>query len=157
MKQATQKALVVAFIIYLASAISVPAFARGGHGGGPHGGGFHGRPPGPGPGGRPPGGFHGRPPHGWHHRGPRWHGSYGFYMDLTPVFWRPWYYPPYYGRPYYESPTVIVQQPIQYVNKYDNTSNYWYYCQSPKGYYPYVTQCDASWIKVHPFPPDAQN
>lgn len=137
MKKIFRKTLAVALVACLAGAVSQPALARGGHGGGHHGGGFH---------GRHHGGHH-------HHHGHRWHGSYGFYMDLTPAFWYPWYYHPY---PYYGGSTIIVQQPVQYVSREDNSGNYWYYCHNPKGYYPYVSQCNAQWVKVRPFPADAQ-
>jgi hypothetical protein len=29
---------------------------------------------------------------------------------------------------------------------------YWYYCQSPPGYYPYVGQCPGGWLQVAPRP-----
>lgn len=141
MKKIFRKPLAMALAACLAGAVSQPALARVHHGQGHHGGGFHGR-------------HHGSH-HGGHHHyhGHRWHGSYGFYMDLTPAFWYPWYYHPY---PYYGGATIIVQQPVQYVSREDNSRNYWYYCHNPKGYYPYVSQCNAQWVKVRPFPADAQ-
>jgi hypothetical protein len=27
-------------------------------------------------------------------------------------------------------------------------SQYWYYCQSPAGYYPYIQQCGTNWQPV---------
>jgi len=30
------------------------------------------------------------------------------------------------------------------------TSSYWYYCENPKGYYPYVKDCPYGWMKVVP-------
>ncbi len=140
MKQTIKKTLAVALAACLAGVVASPALARGHHGGGHHGGGFH----------------HGG--HHHHHHGHRWHGSYGFYMDLTPAFWYPWYYHPYpYYGGYYGGSTVIVQQPVQYVSREDsgNGGNYWYYCHNPQGYYPYISQCNARWVKVRPFPADA--
>ena len=32
-------------------------------------------------------------------------------------------------------------------------SDYWYYCQNPQGYYPYVNSCPGGWMKVVPQPP----
>ncbi len=29
-------------------------------------------------------------------------------------------------------------------------AGYWYYCQNPPGYYPYVTECPAGWVAVLP-------
>ncbi len=164
MKQIIKKAFAVALAACLVGAVSTPALARGHHGFGGfrgggfrsggfggrgfHRGGFHG-------GGFRGGGFHGFPHHRWHGHHRHWHGSYGFYMDLTPAFWYPWYYRPYY--PYYGSSTVIVQQPVQYVSREDDNGDYyWYYCHNPQGYYPYISQCNSRWVKVRPFPADAQ-
>ncbi len=141
MKQTLKKTLAVVLAACLAGAVSTPALARGGHGGGHRGGEHHG-------GGHHHGGHH-------HHHGHRWHGSYGFYMDLTPAFWYPWYYHPYYPYYGYGGSTVIVQQPVQYVSRDEgNAENYWYYCHNPRGYYPYISQCNAKWVKVRPFPAD---
>ena len=40
------------------------------------------------------------------------------------------------------APPVYQQAPAQY----------WYYCQSPPGYYPYVGQCPGGWMQVAPQP-----
>jgi hypothetical protein len=29
---------------------------------------------------------------------------------------------------------------------------FWYYCEHPKGYYPYVSQCPSGWRAVSPTP-----
>ncbi|MGD0236098.1 MAG: hypothetical protein ABSC55_16385 [Syntrophorhabdales bacterium] len=53
----------------------------------------------------------------------------------------------YYGYPYpyaYAQPPVYNTEPQQ---------DYWYYCQNPQGYYPYVTQCPGGWMRVVPTPP----
>jgi hypothetical protein len=70
------------------------------------------------------GGFHGRGFGGFHGRG--FHAG-GFHPGFG-VF-----YYPYYG--YYD----YGQPP---------SSQTWYYCSDPAGYYPYVTQCDAGWQTV---------
>ena len=31
-------------------------------------------------------------------------------------------------------------------------ASYWYYCQNPQGYYPYVPQCPSGWMQVVPRP-----
>ena len=92
-----------------------PAYAGGFHGGGFGGfGGFHG------------GGFHGGGFHGRGVRGGRFHDNRFFFGG---AFADPWwgYYPDYgyydYGQPY--------------------SSQTWYYCSDPAGYYPYVTQCST--------------
>jgi hypothetical protein len=121
----------------------VPAYAAHGgggfHGGGFHGGGFHG------------GGFHGGGFHGggfgrfhgggFHHGGFRhdgfrgrggwwWGGALG--LATAPYLYDWGDYPSYdtYGgsTPY--------------------ASQYWYYCQNPAGYYPYVGQCSTNWQPV---------
>ncbi|MDO8788731.1 MAG: hypothetical protein Q7J42_11725 [Sulfuritalea sp.] len=33
------------------------------------------------------------------------------------------------------------------------TSQWWYYCAQPAGYYPHVQQCSAAWTRVSPQPP----
>jgi hypothetical protein len=65
---------------------------------------------------------------------------------------------PYYSYPYYSYPAPVVQQPLQeiYVQpapQQPATTGYWYFCQNPEGYYPYVKQCPDGWMKVVPSPP----
>jgi hypothetical protein len=69
--------------------------------------------------------------------------------------WYPYYYPYYSYYPYYPyyapAPTVAVeQQPQQYTDSGEQQSDYWYYCQNPQGYYPYVQSCPGGWMKVVP-------
>ena len=69
-----------------------------------------------------------------------------------PGWWGPAYPYPY---PYYASPPVVVQQqPEVYVEpqQQQEAPSYWYYCQKPQGYYPYVKQCPGGWMKVVPSP-----
>ena len=69
--------------------------------------------------------------------GPRWGGA---------SWWGPSY-------PYYLSPPVVIeQQPPIYVQPEAQTHQpyYWYYCQNPQGYYPYVKNCPGGWMKVVP-------
>ncbi|HJV92339.1 MAG TPA: hypothetical protein VJ572_02635 [Azonexus sp.] len=71
--------------------------------------------------------------------------------------WSPWYYPP----PYYYEPRVVVVPPSPppvYIEQSDPAAGapsgqqYWYYCKSAKGYYPYVKECPDGWQKVMPEP-----
>jgi hypothetical protein len=61
--------------------------------------------------------------------------------------------------PHYVYPEpVIVQQPVtevyvQPAPRRSAESGYWYYCQNPEGYYPYVRRCPNGWMKVVPSPP----
>ena len=83
------------------------------------------------------GDFHGHP-----HGGTRVFIGSGFW-------WGPgWWGPPY---PYYTDPPVVVQQePPIYPDAVPQTQYYWYYCQNPAGYYPYVQQCPGGWMTVVP-------
>ncbi len=72
---------------------------------------------------------------------------------------RPYYAYPYY--PYsYPSP-VVIQQPaaevyVQPAPQQPEEPGYWYYCQNPQGYYPYLRQCSSGWMKVVPSSPPPQ-
>jgi hypothetical protein len=95
---------------------------------------------------------------GWRGHYAAWHGHYGHYRGWGPRFywggsivlgspWYPWYpYP--YG--YYAAPPSYVQPPPVYVEPQQPQQNYWYYCQDPQGYYPYVKNCPGGWMKVVP-------
>jgi hypothetical protein len=90
---------------------------------------------------------------------PAWahgHAHVGIYFG-GPIFW------PYYPRPYYEpyyGPTTIITEPAPvYIEQAPastsapaSSSNYWYYCNNPDGYYPYVKECPGGWQKVAPQP-----
>ncbi len=76
----------------------------------------------------------------------------------VPAFYpAPYYYPPYYYAP---PPVVYTPPPVYYVNPpapapsgpASTSSQYWYYCDDPQGYYPYVAQCNAAWRQVAPQP-----
>ena len=64
----------------------------------------------------------------------------------------PWYYPP----PVYVPPPVafvrppVVYQPPSYVAPQEQV---WYYCDNPRGYYPYVGSCRDGWRTVPSTPP----
>jgi hypothetical protein len=89
--------------------------------------------------------------HGGHHR--HGHTSLGLHIGV-PLFWNS---PPYYAYP----PTVIAvpSQPQVYIERgYEEPApareqGYWYYCDSPSGYYPYVRECPGGWERVAPTPP----
>jgi len=58
--------------------------------------------------------------------------------------------PPVYAAP----PSVIVETPptVYQEQPQQQASQYWYYCQEPQGYYPYVSQCQKGWQQVSPSP-----
>lgn len=87
--------------------------------------------------------------------GPR--GRVGVYIG-GPVLWGPMWYP----SPYYYPPQVVVvpaPQPPVYIEQAqepapapDAGQQYWYFCKSAQGYYPYVKECPGGWQKVLPQP-----
>ena len=91
-------------------------------------------------------------------------GHVHFGVVVGPV-WGPWYYPPtYYYPPYYppvvverQVPQVYIEQPQMEPPPPAPTAapqvNYWYFCASAKGYYPYVKECPGGWQRVLPQPP----
>jgi hypothetical protein len=151
MKHMTWAIVVVGLLL---AGSTLPVEAAGG------GGGFHGGGGGYSGGGR----YHGGGG-GWHGGGGGWGWHGGGVVIVGPGFWGPWwygggypYYPyPYYSDPYYATPPVAVQQDpsvyIQQSQSQPQQPNYWYYCQNPQGYYPYVQQCSGGWMTVVPQPP----
>jgi len=64
-------------------------------------------------------------------------------------YWGPgWWGAPYY----YAPPPVVAQEPPVYVEPAPPQPQtvYWFYCQNPQGYYPYVQQCPGGWMRVVP-------
>ena len=85
---------------------------------------------------------------GWwgHHRPWRPHvHAPRFYWSGTVVL-GPWYPYGYYAAP----PVVIQHDPPVYVHPEQEEPLYWYYCQDPQGYYPYIKSCPGGWMKVVP-------
>jgi hypothetical protein len=128
--------LTTILVVLLTSTLTDYAYGAGGyHGGGYHGGGYYG------------GGYHGGGYHGGGYYGGVWIGpGWGW------GGWGPWWGAPYY--PYYASPPVVEQQAPVYVEPTPQREeqSYWYYCQNPEGYYPYVQNCPGGWMKVVPQP-----
>jgi hypothetical protein len=79
--------------------------------------------------------------------------------------------PPFFGRhPFFFGsglvvPSPVVAVPSTYVYTYptpvyvpspgsgQSQPQYWAYCQSAQGYYPYVPECPGGWLPVLPTPP----
>lgn len=94
--------------------------------------------------------------HGGHHR----HFNRQFSVVIGAPYWDPFYYPRYYPR-YYAPlvierpvPQVYIEQPSALAPLAADAANYWYYCSSARGYYPYVSECPGGWQKVLPRPPE---
>jgi hypothetical protein len=141
----------VAAVLLCATALGQPNLAYAGHGGG-GGGGFHGGGGGFHGGGMGGfhgggfGGFHGGGFGGFHSRFAGMHhgfgerhdgfrrgvfiGGLGFGYYGYPYGWD---YSPDYGYSGYSQPY---------------SSQNWYYCSDPAGYYPYVAQCNTGWQAV---------
>jgi hypothetical protein len=98
------------------------------------------------------------------HRDHHGHGSsYRIWIGpgWLPGWWGsayPYYrYYPYSYYSYYPAPVVIPGQP-QAPEPSQEQESYWYYCQDPPGYYPYVKSCPGGWMKVvpEPVPPESR-
>ncbi|HKO09785.1 MAG TPA: hypothetical protein VJ487_18930 [Alphaproteobacteria bacterium] len=83
----------------------------------------------------------------WNHA---WHdGRLGWWWVVGP-YW--YFYPqPIYPYPDPYLPPSVVAQPGP---AGPAPAQFWYYCDSPPGYYPYVTSCSAAWRQV-PVTPQA--
>ena len=85
------------------------------------------------------------------HGGHRLHGHSSFGIFLGPAFgW------PYYSAPAYYPPVIAVpSSPPVYIEQGQgqDASAYWYYCENPQGYYPYIKECPGGWQTVAPEPP----
>lgn len=59
-----------------------------------------------------------------------------------------------YQRTYYKTRNVVIEQPViptsSTLQRTVGDPKYWYYCRSPRGYYPDVTDCPLGWKKVTP-------
>jgi hypothetical protein len=82
--------------------------------------------------------------------------SVGIGVPLVPG---PFYYPPPYV---YAPPPAVVYTPPPVVYApsapaqpayASQSAQAWYYCDNPKGYYPYVTSCSTEWRQVPATPP----
>jgi hypothetical protein len=87
-----------------------------------------------------------------------WRRGYVFIRPSVVVPFGP-YWGPYYGEPYPYPPVIVTSPPQVYVQPAPQTPNppppaaaYWYYCEDPQGYYPYVQQCPGGWQPVAPTP-----
>ena len=131
----------------------------GGHGGGPGWGGHWG-----GPGW---GGHWGGPGWGGRWGGPGWGPGWGYWggpgIYLGAPFWGgPYWGGPFWGAPYWGGPygyfagppTVVEESPPVFTQPAPQPGGayYWYYCENPEGYYPYVRECPNGWMKVNPSP-----
>lgn len=134
--------VVVAGIVFCGAAIA----AHGGHGGGGHSGGGHGG------NGSGHGGPHGLP-----------HGGYGYALGGAfvggPWFWGLYDTWPFYDDYYFAPDAMVPNITPAYIEQRAPGASpqpadaFWYYCDNPAGYYPYVQNCPAGWQRVRPQAP----
>ncbi len=90
-----------------------------------------------------------------HWRGGRWihdwhDGRYGWWWFVDGGWY---FYPaPIYPYPTYVPPAIVVQQPPPTPQGLPPAQS-WYFCDNPKGYYPYVASCNGAWREVPAAPP----
>jgi len=111
--------------------------------------------------------------HGGHVGGHGGHvGGHGGHVGFEFLFGVPYsypYYPPPYYYPYSYYPPVMAapSQPPVYIEQGSAQpapqqapttpeNYYWYHCDKPDGYYPYIKECLGGWQKVVPTPPPQQ-
>jgi hypothetical protein len=75
--------------------------------------------------------------------------GFGFGVPVVPA---PWYYAPppvvYAPPPVVYAPAPVVVAPPPQPAYVSQPSSNWYYCDNPKGYYPYVATCSGAWRQV---------
>jgi hypothetical protein len=84
--------------------------------------------------------------------------GFGFPYYPAPYYGYPYYYPDpyYYAYPppaVYAPPPVIYTPPPVVSTPGAPPPQSWYYCDDPKGYYPYVASCSTAWRQVPAIPP----
>jgi hypothetical protein len=92
------------------------------------------------------------PAQAWRGGGRHWRPPVAVVTQLVvPVMpsWRPYGAPPVVVAP---APPVEVQPAPQVYVQPLPLQTYWYYCEAPSGYYPYVQQCPGGWRPVNPSP-----
>ena len=99
--------------------------------------------------------------HGSAHEGYHGGGHSGLVFYFGAPFMYP-YYPSYYyyPYPYYPQTIVVPNEPQEYIEQGDairqvepQAKYYWYHCNQPEGYYPYIKECPSGWQPVDPIPP----
>ena len=144
-----KKITALCLAITLVGSISINlAWADRGHGGGGHYGGGY-------------GGHHYDGYRGGHHNG-FGYGALGLGLGLGIGYGVGNYYGGYnnYGYAYPPAVVTVPTAPPIYIQQapappvvQQIQSNYWYYCESSKSYYPYVRECASGWQQVEPTPP----
>ncbi|NTX19022.1 hypothetical protein [Burkholderia cepacia] len=75
-----------------------------------------------------------------------WHGGRYAWWWIVDGYW--YIYPePMYPYPTYIPPAIVVQRPPPTPARLP-PARAWYYCNDPRGYYPYVASCNGVWTAV---------
>src|SRR5271169_5257174 len=122
----------VVFAVALLIAVMQPQTVRAQHGGG---------------------GRHGGDGGGWNGGGGAWNGG-SWHQGWHGSRYGWWWVVPGFGWYAYDTPVYPYPDPDAYTQAMPAIP-YWYYCQNPVGYYPYVTQCSGPWRPVPAQPPPA--
>ena len=69
------------------------------------------------------------------------------YWYADPYWYPEPYLAPVYAYPAYVPPPVVVAPPPP-VARGAPPAQFWYYCDNPQGYYPYITSCSSAWRPV---------
>lgn len=81
---------------------------------------------------------------------------YPYYPYPSPYYYPYSYYPPVVITPA-QPPVYIEQQEVkpapQQISPSAPATYFWYHCDKPEGYYPYIKECATGWQKVEPTPP----
>jgi hypothetical protein len=119
-----------------------------------------------------------RAPREVHSRAPQWHGDIARFHEHDWGIWRgghwshgrhdgrlgwwwivggAWYFYPWPVYPYPNpwEPPVAVPVPAPVTVAPPPPTPYWYYCDSSRAYYPYVSTCAEGWKQVPATPADA--
>lgn len=101
--------------------------------------------------------YHGHDYHQWH-SGHWYHGDHYGHLGWWWLAGGMWYYYPVPVYPYpnpYAPSTVIVQSAPEPTAETEvpPAPQSWYYCQSARKYYPYVSECPEGWKAVPATPP----
>ena len=88
---------------------------------------------------------------GWGYGGPGW----GYWGPPAVVYAPSQVIVPQEPRVWVESDQAVATPPVSSVPSDANAPQWWYWCVSARGYYPYVSSCAEGWQRVAPQPTPA--
>jgi hypothetical protein len=94
---------------------------------------------------------HVAPGHRFHPRPQQFHHRHRARVGVFIAAPLAWHFPP----PYYAPVIAVPASPPVYIEQgAASEPAYWYHCEDPEGYYPYVKECPGGWQRVVPTPPE---